>query len=79
MLNPKSGDRSGLSPHMRAELEAAGYEPQDGMQVRLVDPQSDLDDDGRVCDMAVDARIVIQPDGAWTAVWDWDAVDWIPT
>jgi flavin-dependent dehydrogenase len=79
MLNPKSGDRSGLSPHLRAELEAAGYQAEEGMTVRLVDRRADVNDDGRVCDMEVDARITIQPDGAWTAVWPWDAMEWIPS
>jgi hypothetical protein len=79
ILNPKSGDRSGLNPRMREELAAAGVEPREGMRVRLVDPRTDLDDEGRVCDMEVEGLITIYPDGAWAAVWDWDAMEWVPS
>jgi hypothetical protein len=77
MLNPKSGDRACLNPRMREELENAGFQPHEGMRVRLVAPQADLADDGTVCDMRVDARIVISPGGEWAAVWDWDAMEWV--
>jgi len=77
MLNPKSGNRAQLNPRIRDELVAAGSQPEEGMRVRLV--RSGLNDDGRLCDMEVDARITILADGAWAAVWDWDAMEWIPS
>ena len=76
---PKLGESAGLNPRMRGELEDYGYEPQEGMTVRLVDPGADLDDDGRPCDMQVDARIVIYPDQKWAAIWDWDAMKRVPS
>lgn len=55
---------------MREELEAAGFHQQEGMRIRLVDPRADLDDDGRVRDMQMDARIVIESGGEWAADWN---------
>jgi hypothetical protein len=78
-LNPKSGDRNRLNPRIRDEIVSAGFEPQDGMMVRLVEAGADVDNGGRVCDMEVAATIRVLPDGAWVAVWDWDAMEWIPS
>ncbi len=79
MLNPKWGDRSRLKPSIRNEILAAGFEPKEGMTVRLVEIRADLDDEGRVCDMEVNARLRVLDDGAWAAVWDWDAMEWVPS
>jgi hypothetical protein len=79
MLNSKFGDRTGLNPRFRQELVAAGVQPEEGMSVRLVEPKADLDDHGRLCDMEVDAQIFVHPGGEWAAVWNWDAVDWVPS
>jgi hypothetical protein len=47
------------------------------MTARLVETRADLDDEGRICDMEVNARIRVLGDDAWTAVWDWDAMEWV--
>jgi hypothetical protein len=80
-LNAKHGDRTGMSPDIRSQFDAAGAEPTVGMVVRLVDPAKDLDDDGVVCDLEVDGILSWADDGmGWRAFHeeDWTYVPVVP-
>ncbi len=57
VLYPKTGDRMGMHPGSRAQFDAAGIEPVNGMVVLLVENRADLNDGGVVCDMQVVSKL----------------------
>jgi hypothetical protein len=78
-LSPKSGDRSGLKPHIKAQFDAAGLEPTEGLRVHLVDDNLDRDDAGVLSYIEVDGTLTWVDDGSgWRASYDLDSCVWVP-
>jgi hypothetical protein len=79
-LSPKRGVRSGLRDDIREQFEAAGVVPGEGLEVLLVDPRSDADESGTVCDMQVEGTLLWVDDGiGWRASYESQAVRLVPS
>ena len=78
-LNPKLGDRSGLSSDVVEQFRIGDVSPIEGLRVLLWDPRSDTDDDGITCDMEVTGELQRDSNGWWGAAFDGNAIRWIPS
>jgi hypothetical protein len=79
-LGSKQGDRAKLSNHVQKQFDAASTSPEEGMKVLLVDPRSDLDDQGVECDMEVVGTLHWVEDGwGWRALYQPEELRWVPS
>jgi hypothetical protein len=78
-LSPKAGDRSGLKPDIQTQFDAAGVVATVGMTVRLVDPHSDQNLAGDLCDLEADGTLERSDAGPeWKASYRTESLTWVP-